>query len=195
MLYGSPYVQVSAEFVKTISTTVEAGKRYYSAFSPLYTGYSVFKYADEIIGSPPGNLTAMGNFALTILSLPIVQNEMARTIEASLGIDHDLMQNYIGSAVTCLNIAATVLPMVSSYLSTTENKENLEKIKVAVDKIDQSLKTQQAPKIEQDSKEKANPQKRKNVLSQYPAQRKQKSHHTHAGKSKHRNRNRHPKKH
>ncbi len=192
-------LNIAASFASTIATNVTTGVSYgkelYGAISPAYSDFLLYRYGTEIMNSQGANLSAMGNFALTILAMPGVQENLTKAIQIPTGIDESLIQTYLNGALTCLSVAATVLPMVSSYLTPTkETQKSIEKIKESVKEIEVDFKHQKSGPKTQTTSEKAQtsqtPDKRKKLLTQYPQSQK-KPHSKRQHKHKHSHHHKH----
>ncbi len=159
---------IPANFVANATAAFEYGKGTYAAISPTYTGYLLFKYGDDVLDS--ANLTSMGNLALTVLAMPGIKESLVKTIYAPLGIDEEVLNTYVSSVLTCLNVAATVIPMVSSYLGSKGSEQQLESIKEAVQKVETGLPKKQSKAFENKDvkkQDKDEPRGRRSILNKF----------------------------
>lgn len=120
------------------------GMETYNTVSPHYTSFLLYKYGNETMDPSTVNFTSAGNLALTVLSMPEVQESIASGLEGITGMDKETLNFYVQTAATALSVAASTLsyvaPKISAYLAKDNELDGkVAEINKSVEKINESV--------------------------------------------------------
>lgn len=167
-LKASIGAQIASDWLPApLKIAIDKGMEWYQPLSSLYTVYGMLSSATQI-PSPTGiNLTALGNTALSFLSLPSVQQHLSANLAEYSNLEEATINTYLSTAVTLVSTAAFLIPKVASYINDDNAiKEKINEINQKGKEIESTLKEKNKVTMESSSSS-SQTGKRKKLLHHY----------------------------